>query len=262
MTTVQNIYDYIQTIAPEYMAEDWDHVGLLCGRSDREVRRVLVALDPFRAVCEEAKARNCQLLVTHHPCIWDLKAVNDRTQEGRNLLFLIENGISAVNAHTNLDFAPEGVNDCLAEALGLTQVEVIDPVGTDEQGRAYGLLRGGKLAPCAPEAFAGLVKKSLACEGVRWADGGKMISRVAVGGGSCSGELCRVAALGYDAFVTADVKYNAFNDARELGVTLVDAGHFETENPVCASLAARLRAAFPEIEVLESEVHTDCINFA
>lgn len=262
MTTVQNIYDYIKTLAPEYMAEEWDHVGLLCGRSDREVKRVLVALDPFRAVCEEAKVCGCQLLVTHHPCLWELKAVNDQTQEGRNLLFLIENGISAVNAHTNLDFAPDGVNDCLAEKLGLTEIEVIDPVGTDEQGRSYGLLRGGRIAPCKPAAFAEFVKKSLACEGVRWVDGGKQISRVAVGGGSCSGELCRVAELGYDAFVTADVKYNAFNDARDLGVTLVDAGHFETENPVCASLAARLRSAFPEIEVLESKVHTDCIKFA
>ena len=91
MTTVQSIYDYIKTLAPEYMAEEWDHVGLLCGRSDREVKRVLVALDPFRAVCEEAKVCGCQLLVTHHPCLWELKAVNDQTQEGRNLLFLIEN---------------------------------------------------------------------------------------------------------------------------------------------------------------------------
>ena len=261
MTTVQNIYDYIQTLAPEYMAESWDHVGLLCGRSDREVKRVLVALDPFQAVCEEAKVRDCQLLLTHHASLWELKLINDRTQQGRNLLFLIENGISAVNAHTNLDFAPGGVNDCLARKLGLTDVEVIDPVGTDAQGRPYGLLRGGNIARCQPTAFAAFVKEALGCEGVRFADGGKQITRVAVGGGSCAGLLSRVAELGYDAFVTADVKYNAFNDARDLGVTLVDAGHFETENPVCAYLAEKVRAAFPEIEVFLSKVHRDCIKF-
>ncbi len=261
MTTVQNVYDYIKTLAPEYMAEDWDHVGLLCGRSDREVRRVLVALDPFRPVCEEAKALDCQLLLTHHACLWELKEVNDRTQQGRNLLFLIENGISAVNAHTNLDCAPGGVNDCLAGRLGLTEIEVIDPVGTDAQGRPYGLLRGGRVAPCAPADFAAFVKAALGCEGVRWADGGRPVTRVAVGGGSCAGLLSRVAELGYDAFVTADVKYNAFNDARDLGVTLVDAGHFETENPVCAYLAEKVRDAFPEIEVFLSKIHRDCINF-
>lgn len=261
MTTVSDIYNYIKTLAPEYMAEDWDHVGLLCGRADREVKRVLIALDPFRAVCEEAKTRDCQLLLTHHACLWELKAVNDQTQMGRNLLFLVENGISAVNAHTNLDFAPEGVNDCLAKKLGLREIGVIDPIGTDARGRAYGLLRGGNTAACQPAAFAAFVKEKLGCEGVRFADGGKPIARVAVGGGSCAGLLSRVAELGYDAFVTADVKYNAFNDARDLGVTLVDAGHFETENPVCAYLAEKVRAAFPKIEVFLSEVHTDCIKF-
>ena len=261
MTTVQNVYDYIKTLAPEYMAEDWDHVGLLCGRSDREVRRVLVALDPFRPVCEEAKALDCQLLLTHHACLWELKEVNDRTQQGRNLLFLIENGISAVNAHTNLDCAPGGVNDCLAGRLGLTEIEVIDPVGTDAQGRPYGLLRGGRVAPCAPADFAAFVKAALGCEGVRWADGGRPVTRVAVGGGSCAGLLSRVAELGYDAFVTADVKYNAFHDAHDFGVTLVDAGHFETENPVCAYLAEKVRDAFPEIEVFLSKILADCINF-
>ena len=261
MTTVQNVYDHIKTIAPEYMAEDWDHVGLLCGRSDREVRRVLVALDPFRAVCEEAKALDCQLLLTHHACLWELKEVNDRTQQGRNLLFLIENGISAVNAHTNLDCAPGGVNDCLASRLGLTEIEVIDPVGTDEQGRSYGLLRGGRVAPCKAADFATFVKQALGCEGVRWVDGGRPITRVAVGGGGCAGFLPRVAELGYDAFVTADAKYNTFNDARDLGVTLIDAGHFETENPVCAYLAEKVHDAFPEIEVILSKIHKDCINF-
>lgn len=261
MTTVQNIYDYIKTLAPEYMAEDWDHVGLLCGRSDREVKRVLVALDPFRAACEEAKRLDCQLLVTHHPMIWKLDAVNDATETGRNLLYLIENGIAAVNAHTNLDFAPGGVNDCLASRLGLTETEVIDPVGEDNHGRPYGLLRGGNIAACAPEKFAAFVKTALSCEGLRWVDGGRAVRRVAVGGGNCVDALARVAELGYDAFVTADAKYNAFCDARALGVTLVDAGHFETENPVCAYLSAALRQEFPALTVLESKNHADCIKF-
>ena len=262
MPTVQEIYQYIKTLAPEYMAMDWDHVGLLCGRSNREVRRILVALDPFLHVAEEAKSLDCQLLVTHHPAIWDLKAVSDASLEGRALLYLIENGISAVNAHTNLDCAPGGVNDCLAKCLGLTDIEVIDPVGTDEKGRPYGLLRGGNICRQNPSVFAISVRDALGCAHLRYADGGKEICKVAVGGGSCSDALYRIADLGYDAFVTADCKYNAFADAAAMGITLIDAGHFHTENPVCSYLAQRIAAQFPEVEVLLSKNHGDCIKFA
>ncbi len=254
--------DFIKTIAPEEMAFDWDHVGLLCGRADRAVTRVLVALDPFEPVCEEAAALGCQLLVTHHPAIWELKAVNDASPAGRALLQLIENGISAINAHTNLDCAPGGVNDCLAAKLGLHNISVPEPLGTDAQGRCYGLLRTGELAPVAPEAFASHVKTALGCEGVRFVPGARPVRRVAVGGGSCGDALSRVAAMGCDAFVTADCKYNTFADAQALGLTLVDAGHFETENPVCAYLAAALRGQFPQIEVILSKNHRDCIKFA
>ena len=261
MATVKDIHEFIKTIAPEDMAMEWDHVGLLCGHSDREVKKIMVALDPFAAVCREARDENCQLLLTHHPAIWKLDAVNDATQTGKNLLFLIENGIAALNAHTNLDCAPGGVNDCLAEKLGLSNVEVIDPVGTDAQGRDYGLLRGGNVAPIEAEAFVQHVKAALGCEGLRYV-AGREITRVAVGGGSCSDALPRVAQLGYDALVTADCKYNAFADAADLGITLIDAGHFQTENPVCAYLAQAVQAAFPEVEVLLSSTHRDVIRFA
>lgn len=261
MPKVKDIREFIKGIAPEYMAMEWDHVGLLCGRADREVSRILVALDPFMAVAQEAKALDCQLLVTHHPAIWNLNTVNDETQQGSVLLYLIENGIAALNAHTNLDCAPDGVNDCLAAKLGLTNVEVIDPKGTDEEGRPYGLLRGGVTEETSPEVFADFVKAALGCEGLRYADGGKAIRRVAVGGGSCSDALHRVAALGYDALVTADCKYNAFADAKDLGITLVDAGHFQTENPVCAYLAEKLQQAFPKVEIILSKNHADCIKF-
>ena len=259
--TVREIYEFIQTLAPEYMAMDWDHVGLLCGRSDRKVTKILVALHPFMNVCKEAKELGCELLVTHHPCIWKLDTVNDQTIAGNTLLYLIENGISALNAHTNLDCAPNGVNDQLAKILGLKDIEVIDLSGNDESGRPYGLLRGGTVSETDAEAFAAHVKSVLGCDGVRFT-AGRTIRRVAVGGGSCSDAMYRVNALGYDCLVTADCKYNAFADAKDLDFTLIDAGHFQTENPVCAYLAAELQKKFPEIEVILSKNHADCIKFA
>ena len=262
MTSVQNIHDYIKTLAPEYMAYEWDHIGLLCGRSDREVSKILVALDPFGPVCKEAKELGCQLIVTHHPILWKIETVNDSTLTGRDMIYLIENGISAINAHTNLDCAPGGVNDCLAARIGLTQVEVIDPMGRDEQGRDYGLLRGGLIPATEPEALVSHVKTALGCEGLRYVSSKRPITKVAVGGGSCGDSLYRIRELGYDALVTADCKYNQFADAAEYGITLIDAGHFQTENPVCAYLAEKLREAFPHIEVIESKVHKDHIRFA
>lgn len=262
MSTVAEIRAFLQTLAPEHTAAQWDHVGLLCGRSDRTVTRVLVALDPSPAACEEAAALDCQLLLTHHPLIWKLDRVTEETDTGRRLLFLIEHGIAALNAHTNLDVAPGGVNDVLAARLGLRDVTVIDPEGTDSAGRPYGLLRGGAVAPQEPEAFALHVRDALACPGVRYVLGAGTVRRVAVGGGSCSDALERVAALGYDAFVTADCKYHGFCDAQALGLTLIDAGHFETENPVCPVVAQKLREAFPDLTVFVSKNHTDCIKFA
>lgn len=261
MTTVRDIHAFLNTLAPESMKEDWDHVGLLCGRAAAPVRRVLVALDPFEAVCAEAKAVGAQLLLTHHPAIWNLTEVSDRTEQGRNLLFLAENGIAALNAHTNLDCAPGGVNDCLAARLELTDVRVVDPAGTDDAGRPYGLLRMGTTSARTPAEFAAYVKRQLGCEGLRYADGGREIRTVSVGGGSCSSALPRVAELGCDAFVTADVKYNTFHDAAVLGVTLIDAGHFQTENPICAVLAERVAREFPQVEVLLSKASCDVTRF-
>lgn len=262
MTTVQNVLDYIQEeVAPTYMKEDWDRVGLLCGRHDRPVRKILVALDAFAVVCREAAEAEADLLVTHHPVLWKCEEVSDGTATGRNLLFLIEHGIAAINAHTNLDCAPGGVNDCLAAALGLQQVQVLNPLGTDGLDRPYGLLRQGCLPSQNLETFLSRVKEGLGCPHLRYSSAARPVESVAVGGGSCAGELEAVSAAGCDTFVTADVKYNRFADAQELGVNLVDAGHFWTENPVCASLARRLQVRFPDVRVKLSKNHTDCIKF-
>ena len=262
MTTVGDILDYLETLAPRSMKMDWDNVGLLCGGRSRPVTKVLLALDPFEGVCREAKEWGEELIVTHHPLIFNpLKAVTDETALGRSIQLLCAAGISAVNAHTNLDCAPGGVNDCLAAALGLRDVRAIDPMGTDELGREWGLLRMGTVPEQSLDAFLATVKAALHCPGLRYAAGMRPIRRVAVGGGACGGELEAVAASGCDAFVTADLKYNQFADAAALGLTLIDAGHFETENPVCEYLAAQVRAAFPEVEVRVSQRHGDCIRF-
>ena len=142
MTTVGEILTFLETLAPRSMKMDWDNVGLLCGGRNRPVTKVLVALDPFEGVCREAAQWGAELIVTHHPLIFSpLNAVTDETAIGRAVQLLCANGISAINAHTNLDCAPGGVNDCLAAALGLQDVQIIAPSGVDKLGREWGLLR-------------------------------------------------------------------------------------------------------------------------
>ena len=261
MATVRDILKFIESIAPVSMKEDWDTVGLNCGHADQEVTKILVALDPFASVCKEAKDMGAQLLVTHHALIWEQGFITDQTEQGRNTLFLIENKIAHINAHTNLDCAPGGVNDTLADKLGLKSIQVIAPQGVDEAGREWGLLRCGNVDSQPLDQFLSTVKTSLGCKALKYTDGGKPVSKVAVGGGACAGFMKQAAEAGCDTFVTADTRYNQFWDAKALGINLIDAGHFHTENPVCSVLADKIQAAFPEIQVCLSQNHTDCANF-
>lgn len=253
--TVQTILDYLWTLAPELYKMPWDNVGFLLGRGETPVTKVLVALDADAQVAEEASALGCQLIVTHHPVIFHpLKHVNDQDPMTETVLRLLEKGLAVISMHTNLDCAPGGVNDLLAERLGLHNIEIL------EDGETAGLIRAGECCPVELPDFAAFVKERLSCPGLRYVDGGKPVRRVAVGGGACTGFIALAAARGCDTFVTSDVKYHEFQEAQSRGLNLVDAGHFETENLVCARLRDSLAARFPELEVILSR-HSDLIRF-
>ena len=259
MTTVNDILKYIESIAPRAMAESWDNVGLLCGSRSTPVTKILVALDPFEGVCREAAEIGAELIVTHHPLIFmPAKSVTDDTSIGRSIMLLCRSGISAINAHTNLDQAPGGVNDILARTLGLEDISLITPLPGEVP---YGLLRMGSVPEQSLEQFLATVKQNLKCDGLRYVSGGRPVRKVAVGGGACSGGMMEVLDAGCDTFVTADIKYNQFWDAHDLGLNLIDAGHFHTENPIVPVLAAKLQAAFPDVDVKISETHWDCMKY-
>lgn len=257
MTTVKDIIHFMETLAPQSKKESWDNVGLLCGRESQEVRTVLVALDPFEDTAREAVDIGAELILTHHPLIFHpLPSITDDTAIGRTVFTLVRHDISAFCAHTNLDIAPEGVNHQLAKVLGLENITVIDPT---EPG--WGLMRQGTVAEQSLESFLSKVKQSLNAPGLRYASAGKKVHHVAVGGGACGEEWPAVVRSGCDTFVTSDVRYNDFWDARDAGLNIIDAGHFYTENPVCTYLKEALSAAFPEIKVVISQKHRDCMKF-
>ena len=258
--TVQQVYERLNAWAPFETQMDFDNAGLLVGRRNRPVTRILTALDITREVILEASQQECQLIVSHHPVIFHpVKSITDGDPVGEKLLLLAERGIGAICAHTNLDAAQGGVNDCLARRLELDSLEQLHQDGVDSQGRPYGIGRVGLVHRDGMTAgeYAAYVKDRLGAASVRFADGGKPVRKVAVGGGSCGSMLLDALAKGCDTFVTADVKYDQYLEARALGLTLMDAGHFATENVVVPAMARFLADAFPELEVTAADVHRE-----
>lgn len=259
MANGKEIYQFIDSIAPFDTQEDFDNAGFLVGRV-QDVKTILVSLDITEEVVEEASLLGAQLIVSHHPVIFNpVKSITDETPIGRILLGLAENRVAAICAHTNLDAAHGGVNGCLAQRLELSEIGPLCQAGVDSQGRPYGIGRVGTVhqSGLSVAAYAAFVKEKLKAVSVRFVDGGKPVCKVAVGGGACGSMLEDAVGAGCDTFVTADLKYNHFLDARALGLNVLDAGHFPTENVVCAPLVRRLSKAFPDVKVLLSQVHRE-----
>ena len=249
MTRVCDIESFLYGWAPRELTMAWDNVGLLVGDGDAEVRKVLVALDVTEAVAAEAVTVGADLIVAHHPlmnCAWHkVQHVTTGDAQGRTITTLLKNGVSAICMHTNLDAAEGGVNDVLAEKLGLHDTKPL----TDEKIGRLGTLNCEK--PLVE--FIQDVIKYLGCNGLRYTDCGKPVHRVAVGGGACGDYIGQAVAAGCDTFVTSDLSYHQFLDTKELN--LIDAGHFPTENVISPVIAARLRAVFPQLTIVQSTVH-------
>ena len=257
MPTVREIEQALFELAPREGAMDWDNVGHLLGDPDSEVSRVLVALDITEDVADEAISHGCELIVAHHPvmnCRWlPVQSVRSDTPQGHLLLKLLRNGVSAICMHTNLDVAWGGVNDILAEKLKL-----VDPGPLCDNG----LGRVGRLEePMDLADFVRFVSRSLGCNGVRYAGAGKPVCRVAVGGGACGEFEDDAIRAGCDTFVTADLSYHQFLDAKGKGINLIDAGHFPTEDPVCEKLVQYVSDRFQELAVTKSTSHREVIQY-
>lgn len=257
MPTVKTIESRLFEFAPREKAMEWDNVGLLVGDPSAEVTRVLVSLDITEAVADEAIRLGAQLIVAHHPimnCKWlPVQTVRNDTPQGHLLMKILSAGISAICMHTNLDVAKGGVNDALAETLKL-----IDPGPLSEDGVG----RIGSLPePLSLPRFAASVAQALHCSGLRYADAGKPVSHVAVGGGACGDYVEKALESGCDTFVTADLGYHAFLDAGPKGINLIDAGHFPTEDVVCPVLIRFLKERFPALEIKKSASHREVIQY-
>lgn len=261
MPKVRDIVNYFEALVPPEMKMDFDNVGLLVGTAETEVTRALCALDISEQVIEEAIAENVQLILSHHPMFFELKSVTDNSITGRKVIRLLTNGISAFCQHTNLDSVDGGVNDALAKAIGVKTEGKLEEHST-QSGIVHGIGRYGQLtAPMPLCEYAEYIKKALGSNGIRYCDSGTPAYKVALCGGSGGDYIQRAIELGCDTLVTADVKYHQMLDAKELGLNIIDADHFCTENVVIAPLAEMLKKGFPELEVIISRTWTQTAQF-
>ncbi len=236
-----------------------DNVGLLAGSGWTPVTGILCALDISLETIREAVSVGAQLLVSHHPLTFGLTSVTDRTAAGRHVLSLAQCGLSAICLHTNWDAAPFGVNDALATAVGLKPpFEFLDGSYLHTDGRTYGMGRIGTL-PSALSArdLALSVKAALGCTGVRLVAGSRPITRVAVCSGSGGSLWDAAVKSGCDAYITGDIKHHMFLEAATMDMTLIDAGHFATENISIPRLVNYLRETHPLVSVHLSQVTTE-----
>ena len=253
MRKLTEIYDFLCELAPPELQADFDNAGFLVGHLEAEIRRALLALDITDDVIDEAIERKAQLIVSHHPVIFRrLNAVSDAGPDSR-VLRMAENRLAAICMHTNLDIAEGGVNDVLLSLLGASCEGALDSAGC---GR-YGTLK--EELPLSD--FLAVCKQRLNAVGLRYCDAGRPVRRLAVMGGAGADALCDVMRKGCDTYVTADVKYHQFQDAKQMGINLIDADHFFTENPIMPVLCGKLSARFPDVEFSVSERHRAIVSF-
>jgi len=241
---LKDIICKLEELAPPQLKEDWDNVGLMLGDHYWEITKCYVALDVTDQVIDCAIQNGCELIVTHHPFIMGgLTAIDLKDEKGRQIAKLLSHKIAVYSMHTNFDSCQGGVNDCLCELLGLSDYHTDEPV----------IFRKGTLdEPIRLRDFITLVKDALRVSYVNYTgDSNRMISTVAVVGGSGGSMVPMMKDC--DVYLTGEAKYHEYQLAESLGLCMITAGHFETENPALEKI--RMLLAGLSLEVVSHEVH-------
>lgn len=249
MPKIVDIYNYIDSFAPFDSAMDFDNVGILVGDKNAEVKRVVISLDITNDVIDEAIERSAQLIISHHPVIFNpIKKLSADSVVYR----LAQNGIGALCAHTNLDLSVYGTNTAMFDVLELQNQE---PLGID------GGLIGTLQAPMSKNELARFIKVKLDCDGLRFSDYGENIKRVALVAGAGGEGIFLAKKKNVQAFITGEIKHHEILFARENGISVFDVGHSKSEELITFVLYKKLKERFSDIELFRSIKYTDGINY-
>lgn len=241
---LETIIKLLEEFAPPQLKEEWDNVGLMLGHPDWDIQKCYVALDITDQVIDCAVQNGCNLIVTHHPFIMGgLTCVNLKEEKGHQIAKLLSHRIAVYSMHTNFDSCQGGVNDCLCEALGLSDYHVDEPA----------IYRKGVLKEeMSLRDFITLVKDQLRVSYVNYTgDLNRTVKTVAVVGGSGGSMVSLMKDC--DVYLTGEAKYHEYQFAQSLGLNMITAGHFETENPTLEKIRNLLGEL--DLEVVIHEVH-------
>ncbi|MCB9317148.1 MAG: Nif3-like dinuclear metal center hexameric protein [Lewinellaceae bacterium] len=258
---IKNIIDVLEAVAPPHLQESYDNAGLIVGNPETALSGVLFCLDSTEAIVEEARQKDCNLIVAHHPIVFrGLKRLNGATYIERTVMQAIRHNIAIYAIHTNLDNVHQrGVNEKIAQKLGLKDTRILAPKpGVTDIGAG---LVGQLESPMAEQAFLSHVKTALRTSCIRHtAFRNKAVQRVAVCGGSGSFLLPDALRAGADTFVTADFKYHEFFDA-EGQLIIADVGHFESEQFTIELLYELIHEKFPNFALHLTELSTNPVFY-
>jgi dinuclear metal center YbgI/SA1388 family protein len=274
-TTVAKIIEIMNLLAPPLLAEEWDNVGLQIGDSRQSVRRIWVALDPSPEVVKAACQKKVDLLITHHPLIFrPLKSIDFDTPGGSIIQMAAHHQLAIFSAHTNLDIVRDGVNDVLAQQLGLRNLAVLHPVQLENLvkenvapltgGEAeYGIGRIGSLAKAGSlKSLVSMVKKKLKLDFIKVAGDLEMkVKRVAICSGSGSSLMQTFLASKAQAYISGDIHYHDAREAESANRGIVDIGHFPSEHLMVNALAQQLKKIISkagiEAEIMACTIEKD-----
>ena len=256
MPPIQDILTDLEQHIPLALAESWDNVGLLLGDGQTTARGVMTCLTLTNDVADEAIREGANLVITHHPILFKaIQRLTTETSEGRMLLKLIVAGVSVYSPHTAFDSAREGINQQIAVALGLREIQPIRPKPPSADGSG----RWGRLD--SPLTLDGLLQRlRTVCPAGQFTyvgDLGQLCESVAIACGAAGEFLADAAALGCQAFITGETRFHTCLEARSLGVALVMVGHYASERPAVEQLAHQLQTRWPTLRVWASQVETD-----
>ena len=269
MTKVIEIIDKIEDFAPKYLAEDWDPIGLSIGSKDQVVKKMMVALDLDENTLKEAKEKNIDFIFTHHPAIFNsLKTLNEEDSRRKEYIDLIRSEISLYSAHTNIDAAENGMNDWLAEAIGLEKpYEIMDIAYEDSNDSIYGMGRVASLEkPLTMPALIKKVKESFSIESLRYSNitTESKLSKIAILGGSGEKYYKQAIDLEAELYITGDISYHGAQDMMRDGLAFIDPGHF-IENIFVEKMTEKLKKWNKEenwsIEIIPAKSQKDVFKF-
>ena len=238
---LRDVLALLEKVAPALLAEPWDNPGLQVGSYSQEITKIFVALDPTLKALRSAHDHNAQLLLTHHPLIFEsISRLDTGSYPGNVILESAKSGISIVSAHTNPDVSQGGINDILSELFGLQHVEVIKKTD-DAEGAGLGRI-GDLPRPADLSVVVKDVKRTLGTEKLRIVGrGDARICRLAIVGGSGGSLVPLASKLGADLLLTGDVSHHHALEAGSLGIALIDGGHFRMEKKAFEIFAERLK---------------------